>query len=225
MKKVNHSEFDLLQNEYIVNQGQVKSLIGKYIKQRNFAFIVMFVVIIASIGITMIALQVAGEAKKVDKVVFKEDGTGGLTYLGLPDSKLKVGNQLYISNQMVEYVTALYSIPTDRNQRQYNILKVQWMTNVQYFNQYPQPLLIEAYNKHGAQLIIASSTLSGENTTGVWEVDWTKTVDGAKVGDFRTLITFKQTDNINGSPAYLYNPLGIVVTGIATQQRFNPANQ
>lgn len=221
MKKINQSEFDLLQNEYIVNQGQVKSLIGKYIKQRNFAFIVMLVVIIASGIIVYSSLQIAGEAKKVDKVVFKEDGSGGLTYLGLSNAKLEVDKKMYISNQIVEYVSALYSIPSDKDKREFNVTKVQWMTDIQYFAKYPQPLLIEAYTKNGTQLIVVATSLSGEVSNGVWEVDWTKTIDGVKIGDFRTLITYKQTNKLSGSQAYLYNPLGIIVTSIDTQQRFN----
>ena len=221
MKKINQSEFELLQNEYIVNQGQVKSLIGKYIKQRNFAFIVMLVVIIVSGIIVYSSLQIAGEAKKVDKVVFKEDGSGGLTYLGLSNSKLEIDKKMYISNQIVEYVAALYSIPSDKDKREFNVAKVQWMTDIQYFAKYPQPLLIEAYTKNGTQLIVVATSLSGEVSKDVWEVDWTKTIDGVKIGNFRTLITYKQTDKLSGSQAYLYNPLGIIVTSIDTQQRFN----
>jgi type IV secretory pathway component VirB8 len=216
MKKLSdkeQKEFDLLQNEFLVNQEYVKNQIRSVQKQRNFALFFAAFVMLLSMVVVIISVNAASEAKHVDKVVFKEDGSGGLTYIGMATSKLDVKQTNYIRNQLLEYVNALYSIPTDQNQRQYNAYKVQFMTSVDYYSKYPQIVLKDNYINHGTELV-------GQVSPGVWEVDWSKFVNQAKVHDYKTMITFKQTDiSTGGTEIDRFNPLGIVVTNIDTQER------
>lgn len=222
MKKLNEdvkNEFELLQNEYIVNQKQVKGQLAIFARQRNYGIIFGISCLVLSIGIVFKSLSIAGEAKKIDKVVFKEDGTGGLTYIGMVNNTMQVNLKKYINNQLQEYVTALYSVPTDRDLRQHYVSKVQLMTNVNY---YPiiQAIFKEEYTKNVSDVITIKINAIGEVSKGVWEIDWTQYKNSNNSGSWKSLITFNQVQDANDDVQIMqFNPLSIAVTNVNTSPR------
>lgn len=218
MKIEEQKQFDLLQNEFIVNQRQVKTQIQKYKVISIIAVICTFLFMILSVIIVYEAIQITGAAKKVDKLVFKEDGSGGLTFMGMASNQLDIKNTHYIDAQMIEYVKALYSIPTDKDARQYNAYKVQYMTTTDYYAKYPQTILAENYTKNSENLVTVKVTTVGQ-VHGVWEVDWIKSKNNESGVIYKSLITFKQVDTGNNVEINYYNPLGIAITNIETIAR------
>ena len=78
MKKLKPDEMNELEqinNTYIINQGQVKSQIGMYIRQRNLAIAIAIAICVLSFVGFIMAMKISGEAKRVDKVVYRENGS------------------------------------------------------------------------------------------------------------------------------------------------------
>lgn len=222
MKKLNDEmkkEFDLIQNEYFVNQNQIRSQIEVFIRQRNLAIIFSILCLFISTGIVTKSLFIAGEAKKIDKVVFKEDGSGGITYLGVVNNGIQINFKKYILNQLSEYVTALNTVPKTDDMKQYNVYKVQYMTEVKYYPML-QSYLRDLYTKNVNNEVSIKITSVGEVTKGVWELDWTQYINGTVSGNWKTMITFKQLDNNDDNTLIMqYNPLDIAVTNVENSQR------
>ena len=218
------SEFDLLQNEYIVNQKQVKSQLAIFARQRNLACVFGILCLFISIGILIGAMVIAHEAKKIDKVVFKEDGTGGLTYLGNVNNSIALDPKRFINSQLDEYITALYSVPPEHELRQYYTNKVISMTDVNYYSQQIKAIFQDAYVKHSSDTITIKISSIGEVAKGVWEIDWTQFNNNNKSGDYKTNVTFNQVtelnnDNLNDAQMMQLNPLNIAITNVNTFQR------
>lgn len=219
MKKINRKDFDLLQDEYMINQAQVKTIIGRYINQRNFAIGFAVISLIIASVLMFYSLQIAKQTKVVDKIVFKEDGSGGLTMIGAVNDHLQVKSKVYIGNQLSEYLVGMYSIPTDLNQKKYNVAKVKMMTSADYFSNTLQTKLHDMYKTSGNQVVEVYPNTISEIYKNVWQITWTKLVNNTKVGDFQTNITFVQTDIGDSTELIKLNPLGILVTNVSTQER------
>ena len=66
-------DYSEIQNTFIANQNQYRSILTKYVKERNVAYLialVMFIVMLLSVGITTyLATQI-----KVQAIIFNQDG-------------------------------------------------------------------------------------------------------------------------------------------------------
>lgn len=220
MKQINNKEFDLIQNEYYLNQKQIKSQISMYLQQRNMAMIFAITCILISIALCFYGMTIAHEAKKVEKIVFKEDGTGGLTIVGFANSNNNFNEKKYIPSQLVDYINALYSIPIDIQQRKYNISKVQLMTENNYFHHNLKMFLVNNYKENGTQSVSVRVNLISEIGSNIWQVDWQKLINNQPEAYYKTTISISinNIDNIN-SLVLLYNPLGILINNVNTVSR------
>jgi len=133
------------QNTFIANQNQYRSIVAKYIKERNNAYviaIVMFIVTMLAIASTVyLATQ-----SRVQAVIFNQDGQ----FIGIPNIKTKINDKAMITNQIAEYIIDLYSVPADITTKEHNVTKVVSMTDSNYFNNYVLPIikqnLLKMYN-------------------------------------------------------------------------------
>ena len=224
MKKFNFdkmSEREIIENEYIINQGQVRSREGTILRQRNFFAVGFLIEAVAIVGLAFLATTIADEKKQVDKLVYKEDGSGGLTYVGMVNDKLKIESSIYAANQLMEYLTALYSIPQDNTTRQMNVARAQLMTASDYWVQYPQPYLRDNYANKGGDIVTVNVTAVSHPAPNQYVYDWTKYINSKPVDDEKTTITYVQVED--GSSIDIlrqrYNPLNIAVTNVETIQR------
>lgn len=220
MKKLDKqviNEIDLVNNEYYITQNQVRSQFQILIKQRNMAIYFAIFIMILSFVICFKALLISQEAKKVDKIVFKEDGIGGITYVGIVNNTLKVNENKYLANQLVEYLYALYSVPLDDDTKKRNVAKVQMMTDVNYYNNIKQ-IMKDLYIK--GENVSVKLSLVTKISNNLYSIDWDKFINNVNVGSYKTLIAFKQIQVQDETQQILqYNPLDIIITNIQTDQR------
>lgn len=227
MKKLTNEErqeFDLLESNYYVPRSQVLREHENIKKQRNWCLIFAGLVLASSSINTYFALETSREAKKIQTIVYKDDGKGSLTILKAiqSDANIEVGQaekNSYIRNQLREYVAALYSVPNDKDMRQENVYKVMNMTNKTYYEQIPKKIFQGSFaqdaNSGVISIVVKTPVPVGENGK-VWQVDWTKKQNGEEIGKFKSWITFKQI-KIDNVVVGSYNPLGLVITNIDTQ--------
>ena len=215
------SETKLLQDEYIINHQHFKRQLITYIKQRNYAIMFAIFCVVLSFAIVYKSLIIANEGKKIEKIVFKEDGTGGLTYMGIVNNGIQINTKKYIANQLQEYVVAMNSVPISHDMREYNISKVQFMTDVIYWNSL-QKNIKDNYLANNGKLVSIKITTVAEISKNIWAIDWTQYVDDANTGSFKSIITFNQVINKNNDTlAMAYNPLDLAITHIENNSRVN----
>lgn len=218
------SEFDLVKNTYFANQEHYQSLVGSYIVARNYWRL------IAIIALTIALIAVGGviyfgtKSKETKTVVFKEDGMGGLTFVGIPNTPLKINSKALIANKLTEYVTALYSVPLDKSQKQYNISLLVSMTGENYFNSKVVPIIKDNYLKYASKSVSVHIETVALNSQNVWEIEFSQNSDNKELGVYKTFLTFKQNLNLDSVELMKNNPLGIYITNIENVDRFKINN-
>lgn len=214
-------EFDLLESNYLVTREQVKREHADYKKQRNIMFGVLAIVMLLSCFNTYFALETSREAKRIQTVVYQDDGSGGITVMRSlqASANLKIDKEKltsYTRNQLSEYLRALYSVPNSKEMRQENVYKVLYMTQKLYYDQVPRQVFKGSFNPDAKGVTTIEIRTASLVNSNVWQLNWTKKLNGDEIGKFKTWVTFKQED-IENLVIANYNPLGIVVTNIDTQ--------
>lgn len=224
MKKLTNEErreFDLLESDCFVPISQVKKENARWKKIAIVSVAFAAISIAASLVTAAIGADAAKQAKRVDVVVFRDDGNGGITVIRSlqSDTKLRVDKDIienYTKNQLGEYVQALYSAPNSKEMKQENAYKVFYMTQKNYYDVVPRKIFQSNFAPDSTSIITVKVDNGTRISPDVWQIDWTKKLNGDEIGKFKTWITYKQekiTDVVVGG----YNPLGIVVTNIDTQ--------
>lgn len=201
------------QNTFIANQNQYRSIVAKYIKERNNAYIIAVVMF----GITMIAIAstvyLATQAK-VQALIFNQDGQ----FIGIPNVKTKINDKAIITNQIAEYIIDLYSVPADTTTKEHNVTKVVSMTDPNYFNNYVLPIIKQNLLKNrDTQVTVKINNIVPTNS-GEWSVDYSTWIGDRKTDSFKTLVNYRQDLNLDKPEKILNNPLGIFITSLETQE-------
>jgi type IV secretory pathway TrbF-like protein len=201
------------QNTFIANQNQYRSIVAKYIKERNNAYviaIVMFIVTMIAIASTVyLATQ-----SRVQAVIFNQDGQ----FIGIPNIKTKINDKAMITNQIAEYIIDLYSVPADITTKEHNVTKVVSMTDSNYFNNYVLSIIKQNLLKNrDTQVTVKINSIVLTNT-GEWSIDYSTWVGDHKTDSFKTLVNYRQDLNLDKPEKILNNPLGIFVTSLETQE-------
>jgi type IV secretory pathway TrbF-like protein len=207
-------DFILLQETFIANQNQYRSIIAKYIKERNLAYIValvLFIVMIISIAITA---YLATQAK-VQAVIFNQDGQ----FVGIPNLKTKINNEAIIANQLVEYIRGVYAVPADSISKERNVAKVVTMTDEAYFNAHVLPIIRQNLLKYKDTQVEVKVTYI-KPVEGVWNVEFDTYAGTTRLSSYVSRISFRQDLNLDTNEKILNNPLGIYVTSIDTGEKF-----
>ncbi len=200
-----------IENRYLDNQNDWNEINGLYkanaVMWRTIAFISNFITVLAVCGMIY-----AASLPDIVPVVYREDASGGLTLVGIPNKALKADNGM-ISNQLRGYIQALREVPLSNALRQRNVHTVKLMTLNTLFSAQIAPMMRDEYANIGMseQLILIRSAMP--ISKNIWQVEWDETKDGKKVGRYKANIEFTTLQgNFKDPDERMYNPLGIRIT-------------
>lgn len=204
-----------IDNPYLNNRNDWNELLGR--EKANAAMWRMFSLLL--IGVTIFAIGGMIYAAKLPRVVpflFKEDGSGGITALGIPNTQFRVDNRL-LANQLAIFIRGLREVPEALEMRRNNIHVVRSMASEQLFTRQLSAMMKSEYTDIGGneQSIIIKSILPISQET--WEVDWIENKDGVQMGRYKASINFKRLPiplNSNSNQLIL-NPLGLSIMDIS----------
>lgn len=173
-------------------------------------------------AITLVAVCGAiylGSLPDIVPFMFKEDGSGGITALGLANQEMQV-NQPMIASQVRNFVISLEQVPASKDLRAENVAKVMNMTTENSFATNFAPMLRERYKTvgNGEVLVQIKNVLPIQKNS--WTVDWVETQGGQKIGTFKGTLTIEKLkpDYKQTTEQMLYNPLRLIVTDFTANQ-------
>lgn len=200
-----------IENRYLDNQNDWNEINGLHkanaVMWRTIAFISNFITVLAVCGMIY-----AASLPDIVPVVYREDASGGLTLVGIPNKALKADNGM-ISNQLRGYIQALREVPLSNALRQRNVHTVKVMTLNTLFSAQIAPMMRDEYANIGMseQLILIRSAMP--ISKNIWQVEWDETKDGKKIGRYKANIEFTTLQGSFKDPdERMYNPLGIRIT-------------
>lgn len=180
---------------------------------RMFGLMSMFISLVAICGMIYVA-----QLPSVVPFLFKEDGSGGVTALGIPNTELKVDNRV-IANQLAFFVEMLRQVPNSDEIRRRYVRHVKMMSSSTLFHNTLAPMLKEEYANiaQGSLHIVVTTVLPIAKDT--WQIDWIEYKNGIQSGKFKATINYARTPMQLKDPTELiWNPLGIVVKDININQ-------
>ena len=212
-------DLKMLDNTYIANEKHYKSIIGKYITQRNASIGINIVLLVVILILSLNYINIASQPK-FKSMIFDKKGS----YLGVALSEVRTNDELLIKGALTDYITFLYAAPQDPDTRKYFVRKVASMTSGKYFDDVVSQIMKDNYTKFPIQSI----TITIQNdpiptSKNVWQIDWISTIDGKKNVYYKSVITFAVSKDISDIDR-MTNPLGLLVTNILTQEKRLPNN-
>ncbi|MBY0379354.1 MAG: type IV secretion system protein [Burkholderiales bacterium] len=207
-------DFVLLQETFIANQNQYRSIVAKYIRERNLAYMVatiMFIVMLISVGITTYLSTQA----KVQAVIFNQDGE----FIGIPNVRVRINNEAIIANQLIAYISGVYGVPADAISKEQSVTKVVSMTDDAYFNSHVLPIIRGNLLNYKDQQVEVRVTYI-KPVDGIWNIDFDTYSGTTRLKSYTSRINFRQDLNLDNNEKILNNPLGIYVTSIETGEKF-----
>lgn len=206
-------DYSEIQNTFIANQNQYRSILTKYVKERNVAYLialVMFIVMLLSVGITTyLATQI-----KVQAIIFNQDGQ----FIGIPNTKVSINNELIVANQLVSFISSIYEVPLDQASKQHNITKILSMTDEHYFTNHLLPIIKDNFINYKDQQVEVRVTYI-KPINNIWNIDFDTYMANTKLKSYSSRISFKQDLNLDTNDKMLNNPLGIYITNIETGEK------
>jgi type IV secretory pathway TrbF-like protein len=154
-----------------------------------------------------------GQLPNVVPFIFKQDGSGGLTALGISNQEMKVNNQM-IANQLSIFMISLRQVPVSNDIRSQHVQRVSLMSTPTAFNNILAPMLKQTYVEAGNKEIIVTIKNIFPIQNKSWEVDWSETENGLPRGTYKATLTIERSSDFKSSEAMVFNPLGLVVTDI-----------
>ena len=206
-----------IENPYLNNRKTWNEINGK--EKANASMWRMF----ALLQIIVTALAVGGmiyasQLPDVVPMVFREDASGGVQLVGIPNRILKVDNGM-IANQLAIFIEDLRQVPSSDDMRKRYVHQVKMMSTQTLFNKQLRPMLTDEYTSIGSgeQLVEIKTILPmGKN---LWEVEWIETRDGAQTGRYKATIEYTRNQiPTKNSEELLWNFSGLMVTDINVHQ-------
>lgn len=202
-----------IENPYLDNRKVWNEIIGQEkanaVMWRLVAFISMGITTIAVVGIIY-----AAQLPDVVPFLFKENGAGGITALGIPNTAYRPDNKI-IANQLAEYVSALRQVPLADELRRRNVHRVKMMTDNNLFNSQVAQMMREEYADIGSgeQLIDIKTIMPVAKN--VWQIDWIEIKNGITTGRYKATVNYVQNPQKFKDPEeMLWNPVGILIKDI-----------
>lgn len=203
------------ENPYLTSRKDWNEKIGREKASaamwRMFAFL-MFIPVILSIA----GMIYASQLPDVVPFIFKEDASGGITPLGLPNTKFRAENR-YIANQLSEFIVALREVPSSEGMRKISVHHVKMLADPVLFQKRLGTMLREEYAEVGTneKLVTIKTILVQPNDKYTWEIDWTELLTGGTPVEYKALINYAQLSSFGTDPTELmWNPLNIVIKDI-----------
>lgn len=154
-----------------------------------------------------------GSLPDIKPFIFKEDGSGGLTALGLADKPFKANNVM-VAAEVRDFVIAMEQVPSSKDLRAENVKKVLNMTTDIAFTNKFAPMLKDKYKTVGTGEVIVRITNVLPIQKNSWSIDWVETQNGQKTATFKGTLTLDtlKPDYKQTTEQMFYNPLRLVVT-------------
>ena len=177
---------------------------------RIFGLANMVVTLVAVIGMIY-----AAQLPDVVPYLFKEDGSGGITALGIPNSIMKVDNRM-LANQMASFMIALRQVPIDTELRKNYVRRVKMMSTVQLFTNVLAPMLKDEYKNQGSVKVDINTVIPVNKNT--WEIDWTEYANSTAIGKYKATLTYTRDLTIKDPTLMIFNPLGLIIKDVNINQ-------
>ncbi len=204
-------------NPYLSNRKDWNETTGLWranaVMWRTVAFIMMGITTLAVLGMIY-----AAQLPDVVPLVYREDASGGLIMVGIPNRALKPDSGA-LTNQLSGYIRSIREVPLSEGLRQRNIRLVKRLSTSQLFTNNIAPMMRDEYGivGMGEQLIDIRSAIPLNNH--LWQIDWEEYKNSKPVGRFKANIDFTLTKGDFKDPeARMYNPFGIVVKDVVVSQ-------
>ncbi len=206
----NNSEID---NPYFNNRkGFADSLNAERANTASWKFIAIFsnlITLIAVIGYFHIASLPHTRA-----FIFKEDGSGGLTAMGIASQEMHINKQM-VANQISAFLIGLREVPISLEIKRRYVTRVQMMSTPELFHNVLAKMLKESYLKAGNSEVTITLKSIMPIAKDTWEVSWTETgTNGNNLGEYKATLSIELSKEFKNSSALIYNPIGLVVTDI-----------
>lgn len=158
-------------------------------------------------------IYIANQPKTVP-FLFKEDGSGGITALGIPNTVMRVDNKL-IANQLATFIIALRQVPVDLELRKQYVRRVKMMTTSELFNNQLVAMFKSEYKNINSDNSIKVSINTIEPIAkNTWQIDWTQSVNSIATGKYSAIVTYERDATITDPTLMIFNPLGIIIKDI-----------
>ena len=160
----------------------------------------------------------AAQLPDVVPMVYREDASGGLTLVGIPNKVLKPDNGA-ITNQLAAYITAVREVPLSEGLRSRNISIAKQFSSTQVWEANIAPMMLDEYKAvgMGEQLITFKSALPINNH--IWQLEWKEYKNGKYTATFKANIDYTVSKGSFKNPDdRMHNPYGIVVKDMVVTQ-------
>lgn len=153
----------------------------------------------------------ASQLPDVVPMVYREDASGDLTLVGIPNKALKADNGA-ITNQLGAYVTAIREVPLSEGLRSRNISIAKQFSSTQVWETNIAQMMLDEYKTvgMGEQLIVFKSALPISDH--IWQLEWKEYKNGKYTASFKANIDFTIVKGSFKNPEdRMHNPFGLVV--------------
>ena len=204
-------------NPYLNSRKDWNELMGKekanVVLWRMIAIISNFITLVAVCGVIY-----TSTLPKLVPYLFKEDASGGITALGIPNTALRVDNRI-LANQLAIFIQYLRQIPSSTELKRNQVRQVKMMSKPELFQNKLAPMMKDAYASIGSgELNIEIKTIL-PIAKDTWEISWIENKAGVQTGRFKAVINYSRNTSLLAGPTDLiWNPLAIIVTDISINQ-------
>lgn len=212
-KMTNLSNHDELENPYFTNRkGFMDRLDSERANTASWKFIALCSNIVTLIAV--IGCIYAANLPNVVPFIFKEDGSGGLTAMGIADQEMHV-NQQMIANQIASFMVGLREVPTSVDIKKRYVTRVQMMSSQPLFHNVLAKMLKDSYLKAGNNEVFITIKSIIPLSKNTWELNWAeKGSNDTNLGEYKATLSIQLSKEFKNSSSLIYNPLGLVVTDI-----------
>ena len=202
-----------IENPYFSNRkGFADRLDAERANMASWKFITFFSNFITLIAV--IGCIYAANLPSIVPFIFKEDGSGGLTAMGIADQEMHVNKQI-IANQIGAFLIGLREVPISVDIKKRYVTRVQMMSTQALFHNILAKMLKESYTKAGTSEVLVTLKSIIPLSKNTWEIDWVEIgTNGNSLGEYKAILAIELSKEFKNSSALMYNPIGLVVTDI-----------
>jgi len=202
-----------LENPYFTNRkGFMDRLDAERANTASWRFIAVFSNVITVIAV--IGCIYAANLPNVVPFIFKEDGSGGLTAMGIANQEMHV-NQQMIANQISSFIIGLREVPTSVDIKKRYVTRVEMMSTPALFHNVLAKMLKDSYVKAGSSEVFITIKSIIPLSKNTWELNWVETgTNDTNLGEYKATLSIELSKEFTNSSSLIYNPIGLVVTDI-----------
>ena len=213
VENLNSDNMDEIDNPYFNNRkGFTDRLDAERANTASWKFIAWFCCVITFFAV--LGCIYAANLPDTVPFIFKEDGSGGLTAMGIANEELHVDKQM-VANQIDAFLIGLREVPSSVEIKKRYVTRVQMMSTPQLFHNVLAKMLKDSYLKAGNGEVIVNLKSIIPIDKSTWELDWTEADNsGNNLGEYKATLSIELSKEFKNSSTLVYNPIGLVVTDI-----------